>query len=105
MRLLADAHVKPAYVNALESHGHDVVTVQEALRPDATDEEVIRYARSEERVVLTNDDKDFTEFEAHSGVLFVPQDMVPGNVETAVSRIDHQFDDLSNSIQYLRHWI
>jgi len=72
------------------------VTVQEALRPDATDEAVIRYARSEERVVLTNDDKDFTEFEAHSGVLFVPQDMVPGNVGTAVSRIDHQFDDLSN---------
>lgn len=105
MRLVADAHVKPAYVNALESRGHDVVTVQGALRPEAPDEEVIQYARDEERVVLTNDDKDFKEFGDHPGVLFVPQDMTAGNVEAAVSRIDNQFDDLSNSVQYLRHWV
>lgn len=31
--------------------------------------------------------------------------MRSGNVETAVSRIERQFDTLENTVQYLRNWM
>ena len=54
--------------------------------------------------MLTNDYKDFGRFGSHHGVLFVPQDMQPGTVETAVSRIERQFDGLDDTVQYVRDW-
>lgn len=104
MRLLADVHVKSSYLGALESHGHDVTRGQDVMVPDAPDAAIIERAREEGRVVITNDDKDFSQFGTHPGVVFVPQDMRPGDVETAVSRVEHQFDDLTDEIQYLRDW-
>lgn len=104
MRLLADVHVKSSYVTALRSHGHDVVRVQDAMSQDAPDTEIIDRAREENLVVLTNDDEDFGQFDSHPGVLFVPQDMRPGDVETAVSRVEHQFDDVTDEVQYLKDW-
>lgn len=74
------------------------------MAPDAPDSAIIERAREQRLVIITNDDKDFGQFGRHHGVLFVPQDMRPGNVETAVSRIERQFDDLSDSVQYLRDW-
>ena len=41
MRILADVHVTSAYCNALRSHGHEVVRVQDALDQAATDESII----------------------------------------------------------------
>ena len=104
MRLLADVHVKSAYCNALRSHGHEVVRVQDVLDQAATDESIIEHARETGHVVLTNDDKDFGQFGSHHGVLFVPQDMKPGAVETAVSRIERQFESLDDTVQYVRDW-
>jgi len=105
MRLLADVHVKSSYVGALESHGHNVVRVQDVMAPDAPDPAVMERARETDRAVVTNDDKDFSRFASHPGVLFVPQDMRPGDVETAVSRIERQFDTLTDTVQYLRDWV
>jgi len=105
MRLLADVHVKSAYISALESGGHDVARVQDVMAPDAPDSAVIERAREEGFVVITNDDKDFSQFGRHHGVLFVPQDMRPGDVERSVSRVERQFDDLANTVQYLRDWL
>lgn len=104
MRLLADVHVKSSYLTALRSHGHHVVRVQDVMSRDAPDTDIVDRARVENLVVLTNDDKDFGQFDSHAGVLFVPQDMRPGDVETAVSRIEHQFDDLVDEVQYLKDW-
>lgn len=75
------------------------------MPPDAVDATVMEYARDHNRIVLTNDDKDFKRFGTHHGVLFVPQNMRPKNVETAVSRIERQFDTLEDTVQYLRDWI
>ena len=88
MRLLADVHVKSAYIGSLRSRNHEVVRVQDELKPAAPDADVVEYAREEGLVVLTNDDKDFREFGSHHGVLFVPQDMAPSDVASAVSRVD-----------------
>jgi predicted nuclease of predicted toxin-antitoxin system len=105
MSLLADVHVKTAYCNALRSHNHDVIRVQDVISPDAVDATVMEYARDHNRVVLTNDDKDFKRFETHHEVLFVPQNMRPKDVETTVSRIERQFDTLEDTVQYLRDWL
>lgn len=57
MRFLADESCDFAVVHALRTKGHDVLTVSEAYR-GAEDQHVIRLARQEERVLLT-EDKDF----------------------------------------------
>ncbi len=57
MRVLADESCDFAVVRALRRAGHDVTAVVEAL-PGAPDDEVIRLALSEQRVLIT-EDKDF----------------------------------------------
>jgi predicted nuclease of predicted toxin-antitoxin system len=55
MRLLADMHISPRTVGHLRASGHDVVRVNALLPPTAADEDVLRLAISEKRVVLTQD--------------------------------------------------
>lgn len=57
MRFLADESCDFAVVMALRNAGHDVTAVVE-INPGAEDEAVLGLARSEARVVLT-EDKDF----------------------------------------------
>ena len=44
MTLIADVHISPRTVQFLNSIGHDVVTVQSVLPPDAPDREIVRMA-------------------------------------------------------------
>ena len=55
MTLIADVHISPRTVQFLNSIGHDVVTVQSVLPPDAPDREIVRMASQLGRVVLTQD--------------------------------------------------
>lgn len=57
MRFLADESCDFAVVRALRSVGHDVIAVSE-ISPRLPDPDVARLARSENRVLLT-EDKDF----------------------------------------------
>ena len=57
MRFLADESCDFAVVTALRSAGHDVVAVVE-IAPGSADESVLARARSESRILLT-EDKDF----------------------------------------------
>lgn len=57
MRLLADRNVPLALVRELRARGHDVAPEDD---PEALDEDVLRRARRERRIVLTLD-KDFGE--------------------------------------------
>jgi predicted nuclease of predicted toxin-antitoxin system len=59
MKLLANAHISRAICGFLDSAGHDCVHA-ELLSPGLPDEEVLRRALTEERVILTAD-KDFGE--------------------------------------------
>jgi predicted nuclease of predicted toxin-antitoxin system len=74
MRFLADESCDFAVVRSLRDAGHDVVAVAEFLR-GASDGEVIDFAVSERRIVIT-EDKDFGQLvfaaaRANSGVVFV----------------------------------
>lgn len=57
MRFLADESCDSSVIRALRNEGHDVLSVAES-RPGADDELVIEQARTESRVLLT-EDKDF----------------------------------------------
>lgn len=107
MRLLADVHVKQAYITALREEGHDVERVVDVaeLGGTATDGEILSYAVERDVVILTNDAKDFTGAQQHAGVIIVPQTgLSPGEVAAAVSHIDQFVPDCSNTVLYATDW-
>jgi predicted nuclease of predicted toxin-antitoxin system len=55
MRLIADLHIAPRTIEYLQSLGHDVVRVSQVLSPRSTDREIITYAASDHRTILTQD--------------------------------------------------
>ncbi len=57
MRLVADESCDFAVVSAVRSAGHDVISITERM-PGAEDEQVIKLAAAERRLLLT-EDKDF----------------------------------------------
>lgn len=63
MRLLANENVPLDSVDALRNAGHDVAWIR-VLAPGSSDEEVLRRAVSEKRVLVTFD-KDFGELVFH----------------------------------------
>ena len=65
MRLLADLHISPRTVEYLQSLGHDVVV----LLPTSSDHQIIAYAVSDRRAILTQD-LDFSAEIAVSGQAF-----------------------------------
>lgn len=106
MRLLADVHVKSAYLAALRGDGHDISRVVDVLNETASDAEIVEHARETERAVITNDAKDFTQFADHPGVLVVPQTGVTaGEVAAGVLRIERRVPDTSGLTLYVTEWL
>jgi predicted nuclease of predicted toxin-antitoxin system len=107
MHILADVNVKDAYVVALRSEGHAVKRVVdvETLDATATDGAILSEAASRNAVVVTNDAKDFEQFDTHSGIIIVPQtELTAGEVAAAVARIERTVPDLSNLVLYASSW-
>jgi predicted nuclease of predicted toxin-antitoxin system len=73
MRFLADENFPGGAVAALQSHGYDVIWIRTTF-PGISDPEVLKFAQSENRILLTFD-KDFgelafvTELPATCGVM------------------------------------
>ena len=101
MRFVADESCDFAVVRALRSAGHDVLAVAE-ISPRAGDDEVLKLARDNRRVLLT-EDKDFGELVYAEGqqscgvVLF----RFPANARTAMAgaaldAVNAEGDELSS---------
>lgn len=74
MRFLANENIEQPIIDALRAAGHDVASVGE-IAPGSPDEDVLRLANIESRIVLTND-KDFGELiyrrgRASAGILLL----------------------------------
>lgn len=108
--LLADEHVRRAYVTAIRSSGYDVRTVDERFEYGATDREIIAGCRSDGRVVLTND-ADFVRLAAdldHAGVIMYQQyDHAPRSIVRAMDRIDRHLSlpAFENHVEWLENWL
>ena len=106
MRLLADEHVPMAFVSALDGEGHDVAVVGNEVALGSDDEELLEYARETNRVILSQD-TDFRgadpelDSESHRGVLACDPTATPGEIATAVRRIDAVASDLSETVLYV----
>ena len=108
MRLLADVHVKTAYLTALQSEGHTIERVIDVaeLGPTAPDAAIASYATSRNAVIVTNDAKDFERLDTHAGVVIVPQtELTAGEVAAAVARIERLVPDYSNLVLYATDWV
>jgi predicted nuclease of predicted toxin-antitoxin system len=55
LRFIADVHISPQTVVALQQQGYDILRVTEVLPATATDTEILELARVENRIVLTQD--------------------------------------------------
>lgn len=107
MYILGDVNVKSAFLTALRSEGHTVERVVdvEDLGETATDSEICSYAESRDAVIVTNDAKDFEQFDTHPGIIIVPQtELTAGEVATAVARIERTVPTLSNLVLYATSW-
>ena len=68
MRIFADVHISPITVQHLTELGHDVIRANSVLPENAPDREIVAWAISNERVVLTQD-LGFSEIVALSGAI------------------------------------
>ena len=55
MHFILDMNVSPLTVTFLQQHGHDALRVSTVLPQSASDSAILEYARTENRIVLTND--------------------------------------------------
>lgn len=84
IRLYTDEHVPKTVVKGLrEERGADVLTVAEAGKLGASDEEHLEFALQEVRVIFTHD-ADFLRLHAsgmeHAGIVYAPRRMPIGEV-------------------------
>jgi uncharacterized protein with PIN domain len=76
IKFYTDEHVAKAVVRGLRQRGVEVLTVLEAGMLGASDEEHLKRARNEDRVIFTQDD-DFLRLHAagadHAGIVYASQ--------------------------------
>lgn len=95
MKLLLDEHYSPTIAVQLRERGHDVLAVSESreLR-ELPDEELLRWAQRERRVVVTENVRDFMVLhraflnlgEMHAGLIFTSPRTFPRRID-AVGRL------------------
>lgn len=106
MRILADEHVPPAFVAALRGEDHDVVVVGRSIAPGTDDRQLFDLAIETDRVVPSAD-ADFRgasgeiDVDSGPGVLACNVDAAPGDVASAVRRIDSLVDTLDGTVLFV----
>jgi len=107
MRLHLDEHVSPAIAIGLRRRGVDVTTTLEAGLRAASDEEQLRYATAQGRVVFTHD-ADFLRLHkrrmAHAGIVYCHQGQYSvGEVVRRLTALAHRRrrTDIRNQVESL----
>jgi uncharacterized protein with PIN domain len=106
IKFYTDEHVARAVVRGLRQRGADVLTVPEAGLLGASDEEHLARARSEGRVIFTQDD-DFLRLHAagfeHAGIVYAAQQTPIGDIIYGLMLI-HQVlepEEMAGHVEYL----
>ena len=95
-RIYADEHFPRQVVQNLRSLSHDVLTVQEAENTGLPDEDVLAFAISENRAVLTINRRDFFQLHKlkpnHFGIIACTRDddipRLSANINDAISNAE-----------------
>lgn len=106
IRFYTDEHVSKAVIHGLRQRGMDVLTVVEANKLSAPDEEHLAFAFAEGRVILTQDD-DFLRLASmgipHAGIVYTPQHTPLRQIIQGLSLI-HQVleaEDMRRHVEFL----
>jgi predicted nuclease of predicted toxin-antitoxin system len=103
VRLLLDEHINPEVARQLRRRGADAITLSEARMRGAGDEQVLAFASTEERVLVTYNIGDFRQLQIewhrlarrHAGIVFVSEKSVPqrdpGGLVKALRRLLQQY--------------
>jgi predicted nuclease of predicted toxin-antitoxin system len=106
VRFYADEDVSRAVVMGLRQRGVDVLTVSEAGLLGASDEEHLREAQAEGRVIFTQD-IDFLRLAAagaeHKGIVYTPQVTTTGDIIRGLMLIYQvlEAEEVEGHIEYL----
>ena len=114
-RFLLDEHVWSGLVEVGKRLGADVVLAQTQLPEGTDDEELLTYAASQERVLLTSNAQDFAPKAAewflagreHWGILIVPGQTNESLLSRAVENIlrTHSAESLKNTFRFIQEFV
>ena len=106
IRYYADENVSKAVINGLRQRGVNVLSVPEAGRLAASDEEQLAFALEEKRIIFTHDD-DFLKLAAsgvdHAGIVYSSQQTPIGDVIRGLMLIYEMLEpaDMHNQVEFL----
>lgn len=106
IRYYTDEHVLRAVIVGLRQRGVDVLSVPDANKLGASDEEHLAFALAEERVLFTHD-ADFLRLASsgidHAGLVYASQPTPAGEIIRGLMLIYQVLDseDLINRLEYL----
>ncbi len=106
IKFYLDEHVSKAIAKGLERRGVDVITVVEAELLGATDEEHLERAKSENRIIFSQDD-DFLRLHAagneHAGIVYAHQGKAMGTIISGLMLIYQALEpeNMINHVEYL----
>jgi uncharacterized protein DUF5615 len=106
VRFYTDEHVAKAVVRGLRERGVDVLTAAEAKMLGAADEEHLRRALQDFRVVVTQD-HDFLRLHAngleHAGIAYAPQGTPIGEIIRGLMMVYQVLDaqEMSRHVEFL----
>ncbi len=106
IKYYTDEHVSNAVVMGLRRRGVNVLTVPEAGTLGASDEEHLKRAREEGRVIFTQDD-DFLRLAAagsdHAGIVYTSQENTIGEIIAGLMLVHRVLDDeeMRGHVEYL----
>ena len=95
MKFLADEHIELSIVTGLKLLGIDVISINEAGKRGSDDEEILSFARKNDRVVITRD-SDFLKLHSkgieHAGIVFVQKFLEIGKVIGEIEKVSMIFE-------------
>jgi len=106
IRYYMDEHVPTAVTRGLRRRGVNVLTSPEADMLRATDQEHLRLATDQARVIFTQDD-DFLRLDAqrreHAGIVYAPQQTPIGHMVRGLMLVYEVLtpDEMRNHVEYL----
>ncbi|MDF0675553.1 MAG: DUF5615 family PIN-like protein [Nitrospira sp.] len=113
MKLYFDEHIHPLVAVMLRERGIDCRTTQEADHLGRSDEDQLRYATAQRRVLVTFDRRDFLILarqwavinQSHAGLILSTQCPVPELVRYLLRcHTRHQHEDLTDHILWLQNY-
>jgi predicted nuclease of predicted toxin-antitoxin system len=114
-RFLLDEHVWGGLVDVGQALGADILLVQTQLTAGADDEDVLAFAASQERILLTSNAQDFAPLVSdwfltgreHGGVVIVPGQTDRSLLSRALKNIlDHySAESLKNTYRFIQEFV